>query len=110
VPVSVVGLPPAVAIAAGYNHSCALVAGGLVYCWGWNAGGQLGDGTRLDKSQPTAVSGLSEAVAIAGGGFHSCAQTRTGSVLCWGSNDSGQLGDGSTVDHALPALAGPFLD
>ncbi|MCS6910602.1 MAG: hypothetical protein NZM11_08555 [Anaerolineales bacterium] len=64
-----------VQIAAGGSHTCGLTNTGLVYCWGWNAYGQLGDGTRTDRWTPVAVSGLSGAVAITAGAFHTCA--------CW---------------------------
>ncbi len=43
---------------AGYDFSCALLASGDVYCWGWNDLGQLGDGTKLDRNVPTKVIGL----------------------------------------------------
>lgn len=55
-PVDVVGLPSrATAIAAGKTHTCAVVAGGEVRCWGGNQSGQLGDGTMTDRRQPVAV-------------------------------------------------------
>ncbi len=45
-PVAVQGLAAhAVQVACGLSHTCALDAGGDVWCWGANSRGQLGDGT-----------------------------------------------------------------
>ncbi|HEX6245837.1 MAG TPA: hypothetical protein VFZ61_33160 [Polyangiales bacterium] len=43
------------------HHTCAQLETGPVLCWGGNHAGQLGDGTLIDRAQPTAVSGLFEA-------------------------------------------------
>lgn len=40
---------------AGGSHTCAVIAGGTVQCWGNNASGQLGDGTTTDRLVPTLV-------------------------------------------------------
>ena len=48
----------ATAIAAGDTSACALLATGEVACWGGNDGGQLGDGTLVDRSTPVIVAGL----------------------------------------------------
>jgi hypothetical protein len=45
-------------ITAGDHHTCARVANGLTYCWGRNDHGQLGDGTRTDRSVPTSLADL----------------------------------------------------
>jgi alpha-tubulin suppressor-like RCC1 family protein len=45
-------LSAAVAIATGGGHTCAMVADGSTYCWGYNYFGQLGDGTTTDRNYP----------------------------------------------------------
>jgi alpha-tubulin suppressor-like RCC1 family protein len=102
-PVPVTGLgAPALAIGAGANHSCALLQGGAVRCWGDNFNGQLGDGnsgfSANQNPTPVAVSGLSSGViAIGAGAQHSCAVLTTGALKCWGDNEFGQRGDGTTT-------------
>ena len=96
VPVLVSGLGgPAIAISAGDDHTCALLRGGTVRCWGYNASGQVGDGTTTNRTTATPVMGLSGIEAIAAGGYHTCALLSSGPVRCWGANDSGQLGNGT---------------
>jgi alpha-tubulin suppressor-like RCC1 family protein len=52
---------------AGDRHSCALDDGGVAYCWGSNATGQLGDGTRIDSAVPVRVLGLPRSPAAVTG-------------------------------------------
>lgn len=82
------------AITAGDEFACALIADGTVRCWGFNADGQLGDGTTVNSMAPVAVSGLSDVVAISASteGDFACALTSSQAIECWGLALNGQLG------------------
>ncbi len=109
---------PVKQLAAGFDHTCALLFDGGVKCWGVNFSGQLGYGnTRTigDDETPAAV-GLvdvgGKVAQIAAGPSRTCALLRTGEVKCWGFNFSGQLGYGNkrTIgDDETPASVG-FVD
>jgi alpha-tubulin suppressor-like RCC1 family protein len=103
-PVDVAGLDRGViAIAAGSLHSCALISGGAVKCWGANGVGSLGDGTQTRRTTPVSVMGLaSGVVAITAKSGHSCATTRDGAAKCWGLNFLGQLGNGAQRNRVFP--------
>ncbi|WP_018218827.1 RCC1 domain-containing protein [Salinispora vitiensis] len=75
-----------------------------IFAWGGNAGGQLGDGTTDNSSEPLAVRLPADTAvaAVAAGERHSLALTSAGTILAWGSNDDGQLGNGTTVSSSEP--------
>ena len=111
IPVQVSGLSGTfTAVAVGQYHSLALKSDGTVWAWGYNADGEVGNGTTGNKLTPVQVSGLSGVVAIAAGRYHSLAVKSDGTVWAWGSNTNGQLGDGSTTTRTgatqVPGLTG----
>jgi alpha-tubulin suppressor-like RCC1 family protein len=95
-PVVVPGVPPATHVAVGYQHACAIVAGGEVWCWGNGTKGQTG-ANGGPTSGPVQVLGasftpLNNVIALAAGGAFTCALAQGGGTLCWGENNQGQLG------------------
>ncbi len=106
----------AIQIAAGDEHTCALLSTGSVRCWGNNWNGQLGYGhTKVigDDEKPSSASvvdlGSGTVTQIALGAYHSCALLSTGSVRCWGSGFWGTLGYGNrnaVGDDEAPVTAG----
>ncbi len=95
----------AVAIGAGYGHSCAIDGAGAVKCWGWNVYGQLGNAAAgRTSAQPVAVDAMAGARSLALGEAHSCALLEGGRAKCWGNNSLGQFGNGVEAVNAGYAL------
>ncbi|MGH3391638.1 MAG: RCC1 domain-containing protein [Actinomadura sp.] len=91
-------------LVAGVAHNLALTSTGEVYAWGYNAYGQLGDGTTTDRDTPVPVDlPVGVTISSVGAGWnHSVAVTSTGELLAWGDNENGQLGDGTTTNSDTP--------
>jgi alpha-tubulin suppressor-like RCC1 family protein len=97
----------AVALYAGWSHTCAKLDNAEVKCWGYNGSGQLGTGdTNVYGITPQTVPANVPALDLGGGrtvvkmalgGQHSCALLDNGLVKCWGENGWGQLGLGDTT-------------
>jgi alpha-tubulin suppressor-like RCC1 family protein len=95
VPVRVLDLGEAVAVAAGGQFSLAIRADRTAVGWGENGLGQLGEGsTSLRVSTPRRVRRLSNVQQVAAGDFFTLAVLADGTVWACGSDDHGQLGDG----------------
>ena len=111
-------------VATGYTHTCAVEAG-VMYCWGNDLYGPLGNGTGIPFSSSSTAASTTAALvpvkvsdngdfvnnnieAIAAGDKFTCA-IRSGELFCWGANNWGQLAVGNNTDkivgNALPNKA-----
>ena len=102
------GIGTAVAVGVGYDYACALLSGGTVECWGFNAGGELGTPTiapGIESDMPVPVAGITDATAIGVGEESACAVLSDGKVQCWGQNAEGELGDGTFTGPETCAFA-----
>ncbi len=82
---------------------------GKAYTWGYNANGQMGDGTVVGKTTPTAVSGSLVFQDIFYNGNAMFALTPKGELYAWGGNTNGQLGVGDVTPRSTPtAVLGGF--
>ncbi len=95
------------AMAAGFSHTCVLLMGGSVRCWGKGDHGQLGHHATSsigDDETPATVPTVdigASITQIATGSAHTCALASAGQVFCWGFNGRGQLGYGHTEDVGI---------
>ena len=113
-PVAVSGIAGARETASSGYHGVALTGSGAAFAWGYNADGEVGNGTETSSGceclpLPTPVTGDRTFREIAAEGYHTTALLTDGSAVSWGENESGELGDGSTTDRSSPtpiAVAG----
>ena len=117
VPVQVSNLGDVTAIAAGGSaaigtaHACALQSTGTVWCWGYGANGNLGNGSSGGSYVPVqvltaAATPMTGAIGLASGGGHSCALLSNGTIRCWGRNSDGQIGNGTLTQANYATLIG----
>jgi alpha-tubulin suppressor-like RCC1 family protein len=109
-PVRVAGLrgKSVVKLVAAFANSGALLSDGVYFDWGYNRGGQLGDGHVSASSDvpvrvhlPFPVTQVAQGGSIWGNG-QTLVMLSNGSLWAWGSDRFGQLGDGKTGIRPAP--------
>lgn len=116
-PSPVPNLSDVVQITCGFNFTCALVASGDAFCWGFNGFGSVGIDSTSPSIIPSPVKVVSESKFKQIDSFftHSCATMEDGQVACWGENDSGACGQisptlGGEVKILKPAIVPGVTD
>jgi alpha-tubulin suppressor-like RCC1 family protein len=98
-----------VEVTGGRLHTCALLEGGDLKCWGYAFNGETG----LDKTSdtgdmvdemgdflpPVNVGGGRAVQRVTAGDNHTCVLLDDGHVRCWGRNHAGQLGLGDIEER-----------
>jgi len=97
--------PTVVGIAAGWAQGCIWASDGTGWCWGMNGYGELGDGSRVNRSTAVRVTRtktspllpapvLAPIISMSGHMAATCAARADGSAWCFGSGGAGELGHG----------------
>ena len=87
-----------VEVSAHLDHACGLTSQGVVYCWGSNQNGQIGNGqiggNVLVPTQAVLPQGVVAKSLSQGPSSHTCIISTDGDLYCWGFNNRGQVGNG----------------
>ncbi len=83
-------------ITCGERHVIARTKSGLLFSWGDNCCGQLGDGTIINRNKPKVINSLQHLniITVSCGAYHTLALTSDGELYGWGYNRIGQVGNG----------------
>ena len=100
----------AMSVAAGAEHTCAILDDASMKCWGSNSNGQLGTGNTEDYISPELVSGTNMYSVVTAGSAHTCAILDDSTIKCWGANSEGQLGIDTTSSQNTPTAVTGGLD
>jgi putative cell wall-binding protein/alpha-tubulin suppressor-like RCC1 family protein len=94
------------AMSAGYEFGGCAIELAVLYCWGDNGQGQLGDGSGQASLLPVRVADaggfVNGTVSAVEAGYGVCASS-AGRLYCWGPNGGGNVGDGTFTNRATPA-------
>lgn len=84
-------------VSVGYSNTC-VIRDGDAYCFGYNSGQEIGDGTKTKTSTPKLVVGLGKVSSISVGLSKTCAKLVSSEIKCWGTF----IGSSTPVSMVLP--------
>jgi hypothetical protein len=90
-------------VEASYSYHCiGIQTDGTLWSWGYNADGQLGDGTVVNKEVPTQIGAGTNWKSVSNNFSNSFGIKTNGTIWGWGDNSKGQLGIGNIIDKLVP--------
>lgn len=92
------------------ESSLALKTDGSLWAWGYNANGQLGDGTIENKNVPIQIGSATDWRFIDAGSSNSFGIKNDGTLWAWGWNIFGQFGNGNFDSSLVPIQVGTSND
>ncbi|MDF1883123.1 hypothetical protein JHD49_04150, partial [Sulfurimonas sp. SAG-AH-194-C21] len=93
-------------VSVGANHTVAIKSDGVVWSWGKNTLGQLGNGTTTNQSASIQLGTDNNWSSIDAGINFTSTIKNDGTLWAWGDNAYGQLGDGTTIYVPSPKKIG----
>ncbi|HVM66199.1 MAG TPA: EGF domain-containing protein, partial [Acidimicrobiales bacterium] len=103
-------------VSPGSYHTCGLrssAGASTLWCWGYDADGELGNGSTTQSPVPVQVGVATDWVTVKAGTYHTCGiRSSSGqrTVWCWGDNVDGEIGDFTTVSRTQPTQVGAFAN
>ena len=89
-------------ISTRYSHTLLIDSNGGLWAFGNNDNGQLGDGTKTQRTSPVQIKQGTKFTQVSAGYNYSLAIDSEGNLWSWGYNSDGQLGDGTTTNRTSP--------
>jgi alpha-tubulin suppressor-like RCC1 family protein len=91
-----VGASSWTSVSAKLLSSLAIRNDGLLFAWGSNVYGRLGDGFTTTRSSPVQI-GTSSWTSVSAGNNHGLGVRNDGLLFAWGYNNNGQLGNNDSL-------------
>ncbi|HEX3595987.1 MAG TPA: hypothetical protein VHU80_12835 [Polyangiaceae bacterium] len=110
-PIAVESASDWVDVSSGQGHVCGVRAPGMLYCWGRNTDGELGQGSgaSIQLRTPTRVEDAQDWTSVVAGQGHTCG-LRGGRLYCFGNGADGQLGITPRANQSSPVQIGDGTD
>ncbi len=102
---TIVGDKTFTSISTGWYHICGVTSDHVIYCWGQNMFGQLGNGQVANSEVPIKIhdgniTGNKSMIQVYSGSTHTCGLSAENIAYCWGSDSEDQLGDGGIANYS----------